>query len=77
MFQNPICTSWRTHYVSIVKNSQFILLRDVITVCSEADMKHSKTQCRSLVFLITNLLLSVVNTVVERFSRTTENCSML
>jgi len=77
MFQNPICTSWRTHYVSIIKNSQLILFRDVITVCSETHMKHAKTHCRSLVFLIASLLLSVVNTIVEGVGRMTENCSML
>jgi len=40
-------------------------------------MQHSKTQCRSLVFLIASFLLSVVNTMVERVSGRTENCSML
>ena len=43
--RNSVLTSQRTQPLSILKTNRFILLREIVAVYCENDMKNMKRQC--------------------------------
>ena len=58
-FKYPVHTAQYTHSFSVIKTSQLMLYREIITVCSEIHTKHINTLCGQ------NVELSNVKLVVH------------
>jgi len=57
------CTPRETHSVSVIKTSQIILYREIITVCSQIHTKHINTLCGQNVELLNvKLAVNIVTT---------------
>jgi hypothetical protein len=60
IFRNVVPTSQKTHYVSVTRNSRFILFREINAVYSENHAKHINTPFGMKEFWISKYLVYIV-----------------